>query len=121
MKAGPASSETPRDRSGRASTVPAATVWHNGCGGRSRRRPAIPPGLPGAGACRPAPRVVDWTDPLRARNFAPRPFPLPWRPPVMSLTARLLKGAGPLALGGLLLTGAAVVADEPPSLPTQLV
>src|SRR5262245_52510679 len=38
----------------------------------------------------------------------------------MSLTARFLKGAGPLALGGLLLTGAAAVADEP-SLPAQLV
>jgi hypothetical protein len=38
----------------------------------------------------------------------------------MSRTARPWKGAGPLALGGLLLSGAAIVADEPPSVPAQL-
>ncbi len=39
----------------------------------------------------------------------------------MFRTARPWKGAGALALGGLLLIGSAVRADDPPSLPKQLV
>jgi tetratricopeptide (TPR) repeat protein len=38
----------------------------------------------------------------------------------MSRTARLWKGAGPLALGGLLLSSAATLAGDPPSLSDQL-
>src|SRR3954471_22416963 len=61
----------------------------------------------------------------RAEPLAPMPDLEPVSPSSgeisnMSRTARLWKGAGPLAVGGLLLSGVLVRAAEPPPLSQQL-
>ena len=87
-------------------------------------RPTAPgrPGARGADAvergslastetCRAPGGPLEFIEPSRARRALALPFP---ETSIMSRTARLWKGAGPLTLGGLLLSGAVALAGDQP-------